>query len=149
MEIRSIEFGSPEYEQSLALRNHVLRCPLGLDVYAEDLALERDQWHFVLEDNGTIVGCVLAVPKSKGHAKLRQMAIAAERQRQGLGRQLLTNVELHLALRGIRTVELAARQQAIEFYLRLDYQRVGEEFIEVGIPHCQMVKTLARRPHQP
>lgn len=143
MQIRRIEYGSPQYQATLELRNRLLRLPLGLDVHQENLETEREQWHYVLEDGATVVGCVVAVPKSATHAKIRQMAIDADQQHRGYGRQLLEQVERDLAERGIATVELAARREAVGFYQKLGYRAVGEEFVEVGIPHLQVEKTLS------
>lgn len=143
MQVRRIQYGSADYRAALELRNRLLRVPLGLDVYQEDLEAERGQWHYVLADGDELAGCVSVVPMDKEHAKIRQMAIDATRQRSGCGRKLLEQVELDLRAEGTRSVALAARREAVGFYERLGYRAVGEEFQEVGIPHVQMEKTIA------
>jgi ribosomal protein S18 acetylase RimI-like enzyme len=143
LSLREIRFGSPEYSQECVLRQAVLRAPLGLDLFAEDLAPEADQWHFGLfAPDGALVGCVIAVPLGDGHAKLRQMAVLPRRQRQGLGRRLLREVEAVLASRGIRHIVLHARLAATGFYDASGYARVGQVFTEVTIPHVRMEKSL-------
>jgi predicted GNAT family N-acyltransferase len=44
--------------------------------------------------------------------------------------------------RGALRMTLHARQTAVPFYERLGYRVVGEPFIEVGIPHRAMEKSL-------
>lgn len=147
MEVRSIQYDTHEYRQELELRNQLLRLPLGLDVYTEDLPAERDQLHYGLFDGEALVGCAIAIIKSSQHAKIRQMAVDNTRQSQGLGRQLLTAVEEDLRERGVSSLELAARREAVGFYEKLGYLSVGEEFVEVGIPHRHMEKLLRATRH--
>ncbi|QDU54930.1 GNAT family N-acetyltransferase [Aeoliella mucimassa] len=143
MEVREIAYQSPEYQAELELRNQVLRIPLGLCVYDDPLDEEHDQWHYGLFNGQQLVGCVIALPKSPTHVKLRQMAIDASQQKSGCGRLLLTTVEQQLVGRGISSIELAARAVVAEFYEKLGYHRCGDEFVEVGIAHITMQKQLS------
>ncbi len=141
LDFRSIVFGSDEYKQTCELRNEVLRLPLGMNLYSEDLALEKEQWHFGLFDNGTeLIACVIAVPQASGQAKLRQMAVKARHEGKGIGRRMLLSLEALLAERGVMQLSLHARISAAGFYEKLGYVRSGEPFVEVGIPHIRMEK---------
>jgi len=138
-----IAFGSGEYEQTCELRNEVLRLPLGLNLYSEDLELEKEQWHFGLFDHDTaLIACVIAVPQASGQAKLRQMAVKAGHEGKGIGRRLLLSVEELLVARGATQLSLHARISAGGFYEKLGYVYSGVPFIEVGIPHIRMEKQL-------
>ena len=143
-----ISHATPQYVQCVALRDRVLRKPLGLAFSAADLQAEADQRHFALIERGpeqqadVIVGCVIAVPVSDTRYKLRQMAIAFDRQGEGLGRELLRQTETHLAQLGANEVELHARDVAVGFYEKLGYETVGLPFVEVSIPHQAMRKRL-------
>jgi ribosomal protein S18 acetylase RimI-like enzyme len=139
---REFAYGSDDYRAERALRQEVLRRPLGLDLYAEDLAAEKEQWHFGVFDGALLVASVIAAPVGPGEAKIRQMAVAAAAQGRGVGRQLMTAMEVQLRQRGIRHVWLHARLSAAEFYRKLGYVPVGEPFVEVGLPHVQMEKRL-------
>lgn len=138
MEFRTIAPASCAYAQELALRNEVLRHPLGLDLRDEDLSAEADQRHFGLFDGETLRACVIAVPINESTVKLRQMAVAPAFQARGLGRLLLEQVHAQLRRQGCHTVVLHARQGAVGFYARLGYQSEGTAFTEVGIPHRRM-----------
>jgi predicted GNAT family N-acyltransferase len=144
MIFRQINFGSDEYDQECRLRNEVLRTPLGLNLFDEDLHPEPQQTHFGLFDQSSaLIACVLVVPLSRTGAKIRQMAVSPAHQRQGHGRQIMRLVEEHLARTGIKRIWMHARVTAVEFYTSLGYSTVGHQFIEVGIPHIQMQKTLS------
>ena len=143
MEFREIAFGSAEYEQECNLRNGILRRPLGLNVYDENLERERGQLHFGLFDSdGAIIGCAVAVPLSETLAKIRQMAVAEASRGQGLGRRIMESVEERLRLRGFRELTLHARVVAAGFYTKLGFSVVGEEFVEVTVPHVAMRKNI-------
>jgi predicted GNAT family N-acyltransferase len=142
MELIEIEFGSERYQQALHLRNDILRRPLGLDLFAEDLDVEASEWHFGIDDEGALIATVTLRPDGPGRVRLRQMAVAPERRGSGTGRLLVEGVESILRARGIAEVNLHARSEAEGFYARLGYQRVGDEFVEVGIRHVEMIKKL-------
>lgn len=142
MQFLEIQWRSPWYEQAISLRDELLRRPLGLIFTEEDLAEEENHLHFGLADGDQLVAIVVAVPLAANRAKIRQMAVAQSRQRQGLGTMLMHQVEASLRERGFREIELNARDIATQFYEKLGYTCEGDEFIEVTIPHYKMVKTI-------
>lgn len=149
MTFRTIAFGSAEFQMECALRNKVLRRPLGLDLYDEDLSQEATQMHFGLFDqNNGLIACVVAIKQSPTEAKIRQMAVNPENVGQGHGRAIIELMEDYLVGRGIKQLSMHARVSALGFYKKLGYEQVGEEFTEVGIPHIKMQKpiTLAYQP---
>ncbi|OAB58378.1 hypothetical protein AY600_18895 [Phormidium willei BDU 130791] len=134
------------YQQSLTLRDQVLRQPLGLSIGEENLESETHQRHFGIiqlsEKRNSFLACVVIVPKTQDRVKLRQMAVLPEVQKQGVGTFLIREVEEYLKQHHIRTINLAARVSAIGFYQKLGYQSISPEFIEVGIPHQTLEKRL-------
>jgi predicted GNAT family N-acyltransferase len=144
-EVREIEFGSAAYVTYTALRDQVLRQPLGLTFSEVDLEKEPGYRHFGLFSAEQILATVMIVPTDATVAKVRQMAVAFNYQGRGLGQQLLTAVEQRLFRDGIGHLYLHARDSAVGFYQRLGYSVVGDPFTEVGIPHRKMEKALALR----
>ena len=142
MEFVEFPFGSLRYEKMLALRDEMLRKPLGLKVYAEATEEEAGYRHFGVEQDGKLVACLMCVPLAEDTVKIRQMAVHGSLQGTGLGRRLMQEVESLLRADGIRHLTLNARHTAVGFYEALGYERVGDEFIEVGIPHWRMERLL-------
>lgn len=134
--------GDEIYAAALHLRNGILRVPLGLDLSAIDYKDDASQRHFGFVCGERIVASVTIKPLHEGLVKLRQMCVDTEAQGTGLGRRLIEQVERVLAADGVVEIELAARANVVPFYERLGYQRVGEEFLEVTIPHQKMMKRL-------
>ena len=86
MQIEIVDFNSKEYLDALALRQRILRKPLGLEFSTADLLCEKDDIHFVAKIERDIVGCLLLRPLSSSLVKMRQVAIDVSHQRQGIGR---------------------------------------------------------------
>lgn len=143
MQFKIIPFQSDWYQQECQLRNEILRKPLGLDLLQEDLEKESDYFHYGMVDTNQVIACAVAIPVCGGKAKIRQMTVAPEYQKQGIGRLLLQHIEADLKQRCIEFIELDARTSAVSFYEKLGYIVEGEEFLSVTIPHLRMVKSIS------
>ena len=138
-----IEIGTNAYQCALALRESVLREPLGRTLDADDLEGESEQWHFVLFDKRGEVAATLSVRVTgKKHCKFRQMAVLDAYRGQGLGGMILAKVEQVMHKKGFETIELHARVSAQGFYKKNGYTAFGDVFDEVGIAHIRMKKEL-------
>jgi ribosomal protein S18 acetylase RimI-like enzyme len=138
-----VQHGTEAYALTVALRDAVLRKPLGLVFDPQELAQECDSFHLACRLDGNLVGCVvLKPPLDNRHVRLRQMAVAKEYQRMGVGTRLIAHAEAFLGRRGYRQIVLHARETAMAFYERLGYRKEGDRFIEVTIPHFAMRKEL-------
>jgi hypothetical protein len=69
-------YGSGLYCQALALREAVLRQPLGLSLTEDELADDALRRHFCATLQGEVVGSVSLRPLDSGTVQLRQMAVA-------------------------------------------------------------------------
>ena len=140
-QLKWVPHGSDEYGRAVQLRREVLRLPLGLDFTEEELAAEWDQHHLVALLTGDVVAC-LALTQLEAALKMRQVAVATDWQGLGFGRELIVESERFARDRGVEQMVLHARAHVVAFYEKLGYQVQGEEFVEVGIPHWFMHKSL-------
>lgn len=133
---------SAAYTDVLALRDEILRKPLGMSLHNEDLS--RDYTDIILAGtiDGKIVCCLMLHHLDAGEVQLRQMAVYNEWQGKGVGRQLVQAAEKLAANNGYKKMVLHARDVAKGFYSAMNYRVVGDQFIEVGIPHYMMEKEL-------
>lgn len=138
-----IDFGSKAYRDALALRQKVLRTPLGRALDSDDLDGESEQRHFALFDKCGDIAATISVKKvDESCCKLRQMAVRDVDRNQGLGTLLLAKVETILQRKGFEYVELHARQSVKRFYELNSYEACSDVFIEIGIAHIKMKKSL-------
>lgn len=143
VELRELTIGSSEYEVALELRERLLRAPLGLEWTEEERSWEAQDRHFALFEGETMVAVVVSRELANGAMKFRQMAVESARQGEGWGRELLEKAETVLRGEGKMRFELNAREEAVGFYEKLGYEREGERFVEVSIPHWKMVRGVA------
>ena len=138
-----VEFGTPEFDETIRLRDKILRKPLNMEFTVEQISSEYDQIHLVCyNDRVEIVGCLVLKHISDTHIKMRQVAVDDVLQKSGVGTKLVAASEIYAKSRGYEIMELNARDVAIPFYQKLKYKKVGKAFEEVGIKHYRMEKKL-------
>jgi predicted GNAT family N-acyltransferase len=148
MHFRKIPHGSPAYDRTVALRDAILRKPLGLTFTKDQLEAEQSDFHLVAEsapdENPTLVACLILslVPSHPDQLHLRQMAVAEFHRGQGIGRDLMRFAEQFARNQHFSEIKLHARQPAVPFYQKLGYHTVGAPFLEVTLPHQEMRKPL-------
>ena len=134
--------GSDLYRQALRLRQAVLRQPLGLAVTEEELADDAMRQHFCAVSYGIVIGTVSLRPLDEATLQLKQMAVAEDRRREGVGKRLLDHAEGWARGAGFLHLVLNARMGAEGFYAHFGYLAEGEPFDENTIPHIRMTKRL-------
>jgi predicted GNAT family N-acyltransferase len=110
--------------------------------------LERDAAdagcvHAVAFDaQGQALGTGRLLPLPEGVMKLGRLAVLRSQRGRGVGQALLQALLAAARAEGARTVMLHAQQSAASFYLAAGFQPHGDEFMEAGIPHLEMVLAL-------
>lgn len=137
-----IEFGSCNYQAMVALRDKILRKPLGLTFSPEYLQQEINDVLVGYFNGDTILGCCILTPFSETTVQLRQMAVDTSLQGQGAGSKILAFAEEQARAAGFTELMMHARKEAVPFYRKNGYIVRGEEFVEVGIAHYEMFRLL-------
>jgi len=89
-----------------------------------------------------LIACVVVKLLDADIAKVRQMAVDEPHRAIGAGRRLTGGIEEILRQRGVRRIEMDARDTAVGFYRKLGYEIEGDEFTQVTIPHFRMTKAI-------
>jgi GNAT superfamily N-acetyltransferase len=134
--------GGPQYREACALRERVLRAPLGIPLRQEDTADDASQHTLVALAGMRVAACLMLKRIDARTMKLRQMAVDPQFQRMGLGSALVGFAEAWARSEGIDTIVLNARDEVTPFYETLGYAAEGAPFSEVGIAHQKMRKSL-------
>jgi predicted GNAT family N-acyltransferase len=102
---------------------------------------ESEAVHFVLYSDGTAAGAgrfrIL-----DGIGKVERICVLKESRNSGAGVAVMNKIEDYAKSQGISSLKLNAQTHAIPFYSRLGYETVSEEFLDAGIPHKTMKKTI-------
>ena len=75
-------------------------------------------------------------------AKMQQVVVLPKYQSIGVGKNLVNFSEKFISNIGINSILLHAREPVVGFYEKLGYEKFGEKFLEVTIPHHKMNKNL-------
>ncbi len=142
VDVTLASYGSELYWKTIEIRRKVLRLPLGLDFTDADLRDDPANHHFLATVHNVAVGALVLVPETQGCGKIRQVAVLDDYRGAGIGKALMEAAHKQALQLGMYYVHLHARITAIEFYLRLGYQRRGEMFDEIGILHQDMFLEL-------
>jgi N-acetylglutamate synthase-like GNAT family acetyltransferase len=138
---KEIPYGSFDYKQAVALRQEILRRPLGLSFSEKELSDEHEHVHIGGFINGTLVATCMLVRHGE-MMQMRRVAVDDDLQGSGIGSQMLTFCETYAKERGFKEMFAHARETAIAFYRKNDYLPEGDLFDEVGIPHLKVCKPL-------
>lgn len=141
--IKVVEYDSNEYTKIVQLRYDVLRAPLGLQFSEDFLARDANNILIAAFAGDEVIGCCQLDEQANGIYQLRQMAVSNKFHNTGIGTRIIRFAESFVRERGGKRIELHAREVAIGFYQKLDYLVVGDRFMEIGLPHFEMVKNLA------
>lgn len=137
-----INHSSPEYWMTLLLRYKILRHPLGLNYAKRDLKKEASDVHFGAFEEDVLYACLILSQLNDNVFKLRQVAVDETLQGTGIGKALQQFAEQFAINNGCRKIVCNARKSAVPFYEKQGFEKLGEEFEEVGIPHFYMEKEL-------
>lgn len=140
--MKSIKYGTVEYENSIDIRNHAFRIPWGLDIRNEDLTgdANMDMYGGYLEDK--MIATIFLSEDDKNTARIKSVAIMEEYRVHGLGTYLMNYIEDIARQRGYTKAKLMGRVSVEGFYHKLGYRTLSEPFDYNTIPHIDMEKDL-------
>jgi predicted GNAT family N-acyltransferase len=131
-----------EVAAALALREEVFCGEQGVSLAEERDGRDEEALHLVVVDNGVVVAtCRLLVEGTT--VKLGRMAVSRTRRGLGLARALITEAETRARALGAERMVLAAQLNAQALYDRAGYDAYGDVFLDAGIEHVMMAKTLS------
>lgn len=131
-----------EIAAALALREEVFCGEQGVSLAEERDGRDDEALHLVVVDDGVVVAtCRLLVEGTT--VKLGRMAVSRTRRGLGLARALITEAETRARALGAERMALAAQLNAQALYDRAGYDAYGDVFLDAGIEHVMMAKTLS------
>jgi predicted GNAT family N-acyltransferase len=131
-----------EIAAALAVREEVFCGEQGVSLAEERDGRDEEALHIVVVDDGVVVAtCRLLVEGTT--VKLGRMAVSRTRRGLGLARALITEAEGRARALGAERMVLAAQLNAQALYDRAGYDAYGDVFLDAGIEHVMMAKTLS------
>lgn len=138
---KMVDYGSAPYKKAVALREAILRTPLGLCFTPEELEKEKEHLHIAGFLGEELCATAVLVPEG-AELKMQRVAIKESFQGKGIGSALLRFCEEYAKKEGFVSLYCHSRASAVSFYLKNDYKTEGITFNEDGIAHSKMRKLI-------
>jgi GNAT superfamily N-acetyltransferase len=130
-----------EWAEYYQLRYNVLRAPWNQPVGSERNEGDETALHFACFEENTIIGVGRLDYMSATIAQVRFMAVAGNRQGEGIGKKLMLHMEEIAIASGRTLLILHAREIALPFYQKLGYMMTEKSHLLFGeIQHYLMSK---------
>ena len=131
-----------EVDAAIALRAAGFVGEQGVAPEEEVDGRDGDALHLVAVDDSRVVGTCRLIADGE-RMKLGRMAVDRARRGEGIAALLLSATDREAELAGARRIVLGAQVPAVGVYERAGYTAHGEVFLDAGIEHVWMEKTLA------
>lgn len=130
-----------EKNQAFKVRNIVFVEEQKVDPRIEMDEYDKDAIHFIgYLDSEPIAASRLRWVDDYG--KLERICVKKELRGKAYGAKMIDAMEEEILENGYTKAKLNAQTHAENFYKRLGYETVSDEFFDAGIPHVTMVKIL-------
>lgn len=130
-----------ELEQVYAIRQTVFVVEQNCPPEEEFDAYEDKSVHFLLLEDKEPMGAA-RLRDYNGVAKLERICVLKNKRKSGAGKTIVLGMEDYAKAKGYTSFFLNAQEQAIGFYEKLGYEVCSESFMDAGIPHRSMKKTI-------
>lgn len=142
MEIRAPQ-NDLEWENYFDLRFRILRQPLQQALGSERNDGDATGIHFALYENQLLKAIARLDLQAKNVAQVRFVAVENDSQGKGFGKKIMLEIEKYCKQNQLVKIELQARENAVPFYLRLNYELIEPTHLLFGkIQHFLMVKVV-------
>lgn len=142
VECRIVPYDSPAFSHCSAIRMEVFVAEQGVPPEEEMDDLDATSLHVLAFVDGDPVGTGRLIPGEDGTAKIGRMAVLKRFRGRGIGSEILIALLAQAKGAGIREVSLSGQLQAIPFYEPFGFVAEGDIFLEAGIEHRTMRKSL-------
>ena len=130
-------------EDAFLVRQEVFILEQGVPAQLELDEFDSSAAHVLAYQDSDCIGTGRLVNLGDKQAQIGRMAVLAKFRGKGVGRQILRKLVDLAASQGARKIILHSQVSAIPFYEKQGFQAQGDVYDEAGIPHRNMMLTLA------
>jgi len=134
-----------ELATALRIRYRVFVEEQGVPPELEEDADDAVARHYLLRVGDAVAGTARLLLRSEGLGKIGRVAVLPEYRGTGRGEGLMRQLIADATVLGCRQLVLDAQVSVVRFYERLGFTAEGEEFLDAGIRHRRMRRTLGER----
>lgn len=131
-----------QYEDALSIRKEVFieeqKVPFELEVDE----FEESSIHFVVYDGEEPIAAGRLRPLDQNNAKVERICVKQTFRGKGIGKLIMDKIETLAKEKDFTTLKLNAQTHAEKFYELIGYQTYSDIFMDAGIPHVSMKKSI-------
>jgi predicted GNAT family N-acyltransferase len=136
--------GDDELQAAMRLRHEVFVVEQHVPLEEEYDGRDDEAIHLVAVRDGVVIGTCRLLREGE-LLRLGRMAVARSARRRGIASRLLQEAEGVARAGGATGITLHAQVDALPLYEQAGYTAHGERFLDAGIEHLAMDKSLAGR----
>ena len=129
------------HEEITRLRYNTFVLDRGVPEEIEFDGKENEFLHFTLWDGEKVLACLRA-NENGDLLHMGRFAVRKEERKKGYGKILIEKLEEYAKEKGYRGIELSAVETAVGFYEKQGFVKIGDFYLETGVPHIYMKKEL-------
>lgn len=135
------ELSLQELYAILRLRNEVFVVEQNC-VYQDTDNKDQKAWHIFIKENEEIIAYARVFKPGDyfEKASIGRVVVEPKFRGQELGKKIMNDSINFIKKLGFDEIEISAQTYLLKFYNELGFNRVGEEYLEDGLPHCKMIK---------
>ena len=112
-------------------------------VYQDLDEVDKQAYHVCLYDNGELVGYLRVIDKGKRLDEVSLGRVITVKRKQGYGKAVMEKgFQVAKEKFNAKLVKIGAQVQAQSFYEKVGFVPISDHYLEDGIPHIYMQKTL-------
>jgi len=138
---REITHRSSEWTEAVRLREKILREPLGSKFTDEELEEEKNHIQIAGFLDNELVATAVLVPEGD-KMKMQRVVVSDNLRSNNIGSEMMAFCEKLAIEKNVEVMYCHARNSAVNFYSKNNYEKEGDYFDEDGIPHLKMKKSL-------
>ena len=103
--------------------------------------IDKIAFHVVAYENDKPAACARFFKEDEQYI-IGRIAVIKELRGKGLGADIVDFCEKEIIKLGGKSTSLSAQVRAMEFYKKIGYSPIGEQYMEEHVPHIKMTKKL-------
>lgn len=123
------------------IRTEVFVGEQGVPAELEMDGLDGEAVHVLAFVDGMPAGCARMLLAGE-EAKIGRVAVKKNMRRYGIGTGLCKLLISIAKDNGVRKIHIGSQLTAVDFYLTLGFEKQGDVYMEAGIAHIKMLKSI-------
>lgn len=131
-----------QLQQAFDIRKKVFVEEQGVPLHLELDEHDQDALHFIVTKDGETIAAARLREYEPAVGKVERVCVLEQYRGKRLGFLLMEHIEKEAQKKNWKKLKLNAQSYAIPFYEKLHYIVTSPEFLDAGIPHRAMEKTI-------